>query len=147
MICPECLTWPVTAENELCCKCQREIDSLEPQKPVDLWDEFPPGGVHANPDVRRVMGVDRSSGPDHSVACIGYVAGERIHIGQLVYLGEAQERSAFPDVDQMLWDLGIAGQRRLFGGRLNEFNLRETMAEMHHEIAKMLRVPQHLLHA
>lgn len=36
MICPECLTWPVTAENELCCKCQREIDSIPPAEPVNL---------------------------------------------------------------------------------------------------------------
>jgi hypothetical protein len=36
MICPECLTWPVTAENELCFKCQREIDALTPQPSVTL---------------------------------------------------------------------------------------------------------------
>lgn len=52
MICPECLTWPVTAENELCCKCQREIDSIPEHSPVVVLDPGKP--VHHFPDIEQM---------------------------------------------------------------------------------------------
>ncbi len=51
MICPECLTWPVSRENELCSKCQREIDSIPPA-PVVVLDPGEP--TRHFPDIEQM---------------------------------------------------------------------------------------------